>query len=896
MSDETWHALSKYLDEALDLPDPERSIWLRRLRDADPAFAAKLAHLLEARAQPGYSEFLEAPVASLAGAAGGAILVGRRIGAYVIEAEIGRGGMGSVWRARRDDGRYEGFVAVKFVHAARIGQAGDERFRVEGKLLGKLDHPNIGRLLDAGMLDGNQPYLVLEYFEGEQIDAYCDRHELSVEARVKLFLDVLAAVGHAHSHLIVHRDLKPPNILITREGSVKLLDFGIAKLLDADDTSLALTQSRAVPLTPQYAAPEQLLGHPVTTATDIYALGLVLYVCLTGTHPVPARTRSNADLLRSVLTDEPPRPSEVAVGAGIEPRALEGDLDNIIGKALKKNPSERYASAGAFADDLTRFLRHEPVSARADTWPYRIVKFARRNRGAVIAGVLVAIALIGVGIFAVINLFEARAQRDLAKLEAAHARAQSDLTEFLLGDSLSLAPRELVAQRLDRARTLIDRRFADEPEIQARLLLGLSGRYIDVGESKAGSDVMNEAQAISRRVNDPWLNADIACGKAQDAVEVGNLRLAHEQETIGLDNLRRLSPVSPELFAECAMATAYIAEREGNYGRATAAMSDAMKNLQQAHLERTSRYTSIAHEYARSLSLAGDYRQAWAAEQSVMAVVKEVGREDSDAYYAMVNVAGTALIAGGEPKKALELLDATIEKARNSTPNAELPFYLEATRLIARSAQGIRGSEERGLMHAADQAEKQGLATAVATYRVDAIRAALDGGDIAAADADWVKISPLESKYLADPAWQRDAKRLLMAHARLNLAKHDLAAAANEIAMAAGLDSQSQQASDPEWEHILVMRGEIELAQQAYDAADADAQAAVTRARQEAVDPNSSAWIGEALILRGRCESAMGNKTAAAASAREALPHLQQNLDPSDPLLAQEKTLEVTGT
>jgi serine/threonine-protein kinase len=896
MSDETWHALSKYLDEALDLPDPERSVWLRRLREADPGFADKLAHLLEARAQPGYSEFLEAPLSALAGAADHTTLIGKRVGAYIIEAEIGRGGMGSVWRARRDDGRYEGFVAIKFVHAARIGQAGDERFRVEGKLLGKLDHPNIGRLLDAGLLDGTQPYLVLEYFDGEQIDAYCERHELSVEARVKLFLDVLAAVGHAHSHLIVHRDLKPPNILITRDGSVKLLDFGIAKLLDADDVSLALTQSRAVPLTPQYAAPEQLLGQPVTTATDIYALGLVLYVCLTGSHPVPARTRSHADLLRSVLTDEPPRPSEVAAGAGIEPRALEGDLDNIIGKALKKNPSERYASAGAFADDLTRFLRHEPVSARADTLPYRLVKFARRNRGAVIAGVLVAIALIGVGIFALINLFEARAQRDLAQYEATHAGAQSELTAFLLGESLSQAPREIVAQRLDRARTLIHRRFADEPEIQADLLIGLSGRYIDAGDIKGGSDVMNEAEAISRRLNSPSLNADIACGKAQDAVEVGNLKLAHEQETIGLNNIRRLTLVSPSMLAECAMATAYIAEREGNYAQATAAMSDAMKSLRQAHLERTSRYTSIAHEYARSLTLAGDYRQAWAAEQSVMAIVKEVGRDDSDAYYAMVNVAGTALIAGGAPRKAFELLDATIEQARKSTANAELPFYLEATRLIARSAEGVPASEERGLMQAADQAEKQGLASAVATYRVDAIRSALDGGDIAAADADWAKLSPLESKYLADPAWQRDAKRLLMAHARLNLAKHDLAAAENEVAMAAGLDSQSQQASDPEWEHILVLRGEIELAQHAYDAADADAQAALTRARQEAVDPNSSAWVGEALILRGRCESAMGNKAAAAASAREALPHLQQNLDPSDPLLAEEKTLEVTGT
>jgi hypothetical protein len=296
------------------------------------------------------------------------------------------------------------------------------------------------------------------------------------------------------------------------------------------------------------------------------------------------------------------------------------------------------------------------------------------------------------------------------------------------------------------------------------------------------------------------------------------------------------------------------------------------------------------------LSLAGDYRGAWAAEQKVMAIVKDVGRDDSDAYYAMVNVASTALIAGGEPRKALDLLDTTIENARKISANIELPFYLEASRLVAQSSEGLPGPEERGLMQAADQAEKQGLASAVTSYRIAAIRAALDGGDIAAAETDWARISGLEAKYIADPAWQRDAKRLLMAHARLNLAKQELAEAADEVARAAAFDSAGQQASDPEWERILELRAEIELAQRAYAAADADAQAAVTRARLEAVDSNSSAWVGEALILRARCESAMGNRRAAAASAREARPHLEQNLDPSAPVLAQEKSLEAAGT
>jgi serine/threonine protein kinase len=775
MPGEFWR-LSEHLDEALDLSEEDRAAWLSDLRLRDPALAEKLSELLAARAAKGYSEFLEGPSPLPDGVGKGATLAGRRLGPYVIEIEIGRGGMGSVWRARRDDGRFEGLVAVKFVHAAWIGQAGEERFRIEGRLLGKLDHPNIARLLDAGLLDGTQPYLVLEYVEGLEVDTYCTLHELGVEDRVRLFLNVLAAVGHAHSHLVVHRDLKPANILITGDGTVKLLDFGIAKLLDEELSSPALTRSSLGPLTPQYAAPEQLLGQSVTTATDIYALGLILYVCLTGRHPVPASTVSSAELMRSVLTLEPPRPSSVAAGAGIEPRTIKGDLDNILGKALKKSPTERYGSAGAFADDLRRFLNHEPVSAHADSVSYRIAKFVSRHRSGVVAGTLAAAALIATSVFALIQLIEARAQRDLAQFE---------LTEFLLGDSLGSVPSDVVSQRLNRALALIHRRFNGDPKIQARLLEGLSGRYIDAGDLKGGAEVVNEAVAISRRLDDPGLNADLACDKAQDAVESGNLGVAHEQEAIGLSNLRRLKFVDPGQTAECAMATAYIAEREGDYRHATQVMSDAMATLKQAGLERTSRYTSIAHEFARSMSLAGDYRGAWAAEWSVMAIVTDVGRDDSDAYYAMVNVGSTALLAGGEPVKSLELLNATIDRSRKSMPNAVLPFYLNASRLMAQLAAGVAGVKESGLMQAADEAEKEGMSSAVPMFRTSAIRAALDRGDLAAAESYWERTRALEIKYLADAAWRRDAQRLLMAHARLDLAKQDLAGAAGELQQAA---------------------------------------------------------------------------------------------------------------
>jgi serine/threonine protein kinase len=270
-SNEKWQQLSRLLDQVLDLEAQQRGPWLEALATSDPEMAARVSAALAAREREGFTGFLAGSAIDLKGL-GGSTLVGRQVGPYVIDAEIGRGGMGSVWRAHRADGRYTGKVAVKFVHASWVGQLGGDQFRTEGTLLGRLNHPNIARLLDAGMLDATQPYLVLEYVEGEPIDVYCERHALNAEARLRLFLEVLEAVAHAHNHLIVHRDLKPSNVLVTQDGVVKLLDFGIAKLLDEHTGAGEITVAGTSALTPQYAAPEQLLGQPVTTATDVYAL------------------------------------------------------------------------------------------------------------------------------------------------------------------------------------------------------------------------------------------------------------------------------------------------------------------------------------------------------------------------------------------------------------------------------------------------------------------------------------------------------------------------------------------------------------------------------------------------------------------------------------------------
>jgi serine/threonine protein kinase/tetratricopeptide (TPR) repeat protein len=392
LSPDRWKAVSPYLDKALTLGADERAAWLGSIEQSDPSLAADLKTLLEEHRIVAGRGFMEqGPTPMLIEPP----LQGQNLGAYTLVSPIGSGGMGSVWLAERSDGRFDRRVAVKFLSFALMDHGGQERFKREGKLLARLDHPHIAELVDAGVSATGQPYLVLEHVSGEPIDRYCESRGLDVEARLRLFLDVLAAVAHAHANLIVHRDLKPSNVLVSIEGQVKLLDFGIAKLLEEDaqaGMATELTREGGGAMTPEYAAPEQITGGPVTIATDVYALGVLLYLLLTGQHPAGPGPHSAADLVKAIVDTEPLRPSEAAENPRLR-RALRGDLDTIIGKALKKRPVERYASATAYGDDLRRYLRHEPIVARPDSIAYRGAKFIRRNRWPIAAVGLVVTAL-----------------------------------------------------------------------------------------------------------------------------------------------------------------------------------------------------------------------------------------------------------------------------------------------------------------------------------------------------------------------------------------------------------------------------------------------------------------------------------------------------------------------
>jgi len=512
----TWLKLSAHLDRALELSPLEREAWLQELRQTDPQIAAELAVMLADHKQLRAEGFLD----SSALKDGDTTLTGVTIGSYTLMSRIGDGGMGSVWLGRRSDGRYEGQVAIKLLNAALVGRGGEERFRREGMILARLGHPHIARLIDAGVSNTGQPYLVLELVDGEHIDVHCDERRLSVQRRVRLFLDVLSAVSHAHANLIVHRDLKPSNVLVNQAGTIKLLDFSIAKLIE-DDGASRLTQEAGAVLTPRYAAPEQVTGGPITIGTDVYSLGVLLYELLSGQHPYGGAAKSSTDFTRAIVEGDPLPLSGAFLKAPLESRSLVAahrsttpdrlarelgrELETILHKALKKLPAERYGSVAELVDDLRRYLDDQPINARPDTVRYRAAKFVRRHRRSISGIAAVVTTIVALSVFYAIQL---TAERDRARLQADKASRVSELLRSVL---LSADPYRSPDPSSDGgttpdARALLDtlaariaNELGDQPEVQAEMLTVIGRTYERLGLVDRALPLLERALEIGRR-------------------------------------------------------------------------------------------------------------------------------------------------------------------------------------------------------------------------------------------------------------------------------------------------------------------------------------------------------------------------------------------------------------
>ena len=535
-----WNRIGKLFESALEQADDNREAFLRSACEGDDEVYREVVSLIEEDRSA--NAMLDGVALDLVDLGQEFTLVGRQVGSYRILRHIGTGGMGAVYLAERADGAFEQRVALKLIKRGMDSEQILRRFQSERELLARLQHPNIARLLDAGVAEGGQPYFVMELVEGMAIDAYCDRHRLSVDQRLALFHDVCKAVLYAHANMIVHRDLKPENILITADAQVKLLDFGIAKALEDDAESL--TQTGLVVMTPEYASPEQVRGVPVTTATDIYSLGVVLYELLSGLRPYEIDNRNLSAVAEVVCTKEPERPStavarlarreestattpdgrsrsggsRVRLSKGGSPsaphelarsrstqigrlrRRLSGDLDVICLKALHKDPERRYSTMGALADDVRRHLDGLPVVARPDTVGYRLRKFALRHRLGVLTGAAGVVLIMLLMTFYTIRVAE---ERDRARLEAAKARQTASFLQsiFEVSDP-TVALGESVTARalLDAGAERVAAELVDQPDVQETMMALMGSVYLSLGLYDQAEDLTRKALHIRRTI------------------------------------------------------------------------------------------------------------------------------------------------------------------------------------------------------------------------------------------------------------------------------------------------------------------------------------------------------------------------------------------------------------
>jgi serine/threonine-protein kinase len=514
MDTQRWQRVGEIFDVVVDAPAGERAEVLSRLCADDVELRREVEALLAADAdattfEHGVDSARGAAAADWIESASEAQSADERIGPWRLLRELGRGGMGVVWLAERADGQFEQRAALKLVKRGMDTDAVLARFLRERQILARLEHPHIARLIDGGVTDGGQPWFAMEYIEGEPLLPWCQVRRASLQQRLRLFQDVCTAVQFAHGQLIVHRDIKPSNILVTAAGEAKLLDFGIAKLLDESrPESTATSQGGHRPLTPAYAAPEQLRGEPVTTATDIYALGVVLYEMLAGRRPfAPGDAATMAEVSSRAQSDtRPPAPSKVAAAdAPVPSRRLRGDLDTIVLKALEREPQRRYATVEAFAADVRRHLAGRPISARRDRIAYRMRKFVGRHRLGVAASLFGVCALFAALGFA---LWQARAKTREAENSQQVTRFLTGLFEGAdpaLAHGKLLSAQDLLDQGAQRLRA--DARIA--PDVRARLLQTVATTYTSLGLYDRALPLAQEAMAL-RRSDPARADAEVA--------------------------------------------------------------------------------------------------------------------------------------------------------------------------------------------------------------------------------------------------------------------------------------------------------------------------------------------------------------------------------------------------
>lgn len=632
MTPERWQQIEEVFHQAVEIVPTERASFLDQVCRDDLELRREVESLLAEEQEHQETLLSTAIMAAAQSFSRGRPdeLVGRRIGQYRVTGIIGQGGMAEVFCAVRDDDQYKKQVAIKLIQRGMVSKFTLNRFRYERQILASLEHPNIARLLDGGTTEEGLPYFVMEYIEGKPVTDYCNSKNLSVRERLKLFHAICEAVQHAHRNLIIHRDLKPSNILVTEEGTPKLLDFGIAKLLDPEEALEAITVARTMTtarlMTPDYASPEQVRGASVTTATDIYSLGAVLYHLLTGERPHRFKNLSLIEIERVVCETEIEKPSLVVVRQSDAParlrRELDGDIDNIVMMAMRKESERRYQSVEQLSEDIRRYLKGRTVRARQDTVFYRASKFIRRHKFGVGVAALILMLLVGFGITMAIQAARIARERDRA----------NQVTEFLVElfevSSPSEARGNQVTAReiLDKGAEKIARDMEDQPEVQAALMDTMGRVYRSLGLYDSAMPLVERSLELRR-------------------------------QTLGDQH--------PDV-AESIHTLAKLQHLKGNYDEAEALYRDALERQRKLFGEENTKVAGILTDFGELLRAKGDNDGAEALHRQAVAMRRKLlGSEHPDVAISINNLA-VVLDDKGEYEEAEQVYREALEIKRKS--------------------------------------------------------------------------------------------------------------------------------------------------------------------------------------------------------------------------------------
>ena len=860
----TWARLSGLFDSARDLPQDALPQWLSHLTADQPDLAPWLPWLqdmLAAHATRHTADWLERGPqlhGTSAAADSQGLSPGDRVGPWVLQDLLGSGGMATVWRASRADALPARDVALKLPLQHRAGSQLVERFAREREILARLAHPHIAPLFAAGVAENGTPWLAMECVQGQPIDRWCDERRLNINARLALFAQVLDAVQYAHSRLVIHRDLKPSNILVTAEGQVRLLDFGIAKLL-ADDSpadATALTQASGRAMTPAYAAPEQVRGEALTTAADIYALGVVLFELLTGRSPYPrgklhtaaqfealvasAQVQRASDAVDQIVSDK------MVLARSTTPRALRrtltGDLNTILAKALALDPVRRYAGAAAFADDVQRFLTGRPVAAQPDAWWYRLRKTVARNRwqaAAVFSAVLSLTTGLGAALW---QALEAAHERDIARVEAERSSAinffYSDLLEDAGRNNQAIDGPALVA----RAETLARRELKGNPDALAAVFSSIGMLHQSQGRREQGRRITEEAHALAR---DPAFRDDIACDLA--------LMLDDTPRAVAMLTAVADKPhTSARSRAACLV---YLGDllRNGDANLALHRYQQALSEWQRTpsrsphdHITILGRLAFVAALQGRTADAVREYTQA-------LALADTQGRDGTPMSSALRNRLGRTWLIAGRPEVARPMFELLLAEHAQRDPAA-----LPPTDVLINAGQALLDLQEGAAARvpllaavaaasAAQHAPRWMQAQCLLRWA-----AALDGAGLRVAAPVPASSSPATGD-VAD-AMARAACALADAHARRANQQWAL--------LDQGLSPWLGQVwPEPQWAvDARLLRGQARLEQGQREEAAADARAALSEARRLQFGEGDSTRVQTASALLARAEGLPARK------------------------------------